>query len=297
MSKLTQADQYLLQQIRQSDPDAWTQLVDRYHGRLVAFARSRMGNANDAEDLVQETFLSFLKGVQKFREEASLETYLFTILRRRIVDHLRGKNMTVCLMSDTSRGDDGDRSDSAFARIAGADQTASFYARADEADELRTDALSEAMSHLVERYKEDLQFRDLQIAEMVFYAQMRNKDIAAAMDIREQHVALIKHRWIKQIREGVTDAPGSDSEHEITDDMMTRVWEVHRLSCPKRSTIGAWLLSTLDSSWQDYITFHVDKLGCRFCLANADDLRKQNEGRDSQVLRDRILQSTVGFLK
>src|ERR1043165_3616256 len=97
MSDLSQADHYLLEQIRHGSQQGWSQLVDRYQGRLLSFARSRSIPAADAEDLVQETFIRFLNSLANYRAEASIETYLFMILRRRIIDHLRGKKVTVCL--------------------------------------------------------------------------------------------------------------------------------------------------------------------------------------------------------
>jgi hypothetical protein len=80
------------------------------------------------------------------------------------------------------------------------------------------------------------------------------------------------------------------------DSMVTEVWEDQRLTCPKRSTIGRSLLGTLEPQWQELVEFHVNRLGCRFCRANLDDLQKKTE-QDSAVVRDRILHSTIGFFK
>jgi len=303
MSTLSQADRLLLTQVRAGDGQAWAQLVDRYQGRLVSFARGRVRNADDAEDLVQEAFISFLRSVDRYQERASIETYLFTILRRRIIDHLRGRHLNVCLLADSAGGRasmDDSRDSDPMARIAGGDPSASFYMRQQEARDQLTDALADAMAKLIEGYKAALNFRDLQIAEMLFYAQMRNKDIASIMDIREQHVALIKHRCVKQVRadiEAMGDRGLTCGMDTLEDGMLWRVWEDGRLSCPKRSTIGQHLLGTLDEAWRDYVSFHVDRLGCRFCQANLDDLKQKNEGRDRDVMRERIMQSTVGFLK
>jgi hypothetical protein len=75
------------------------------------------------------------------------------------------------------------------------------------------------------------------------------------------------------------------------------VWAQGRLSCPKRNTIGAYLLGTLDEPWRDYVAFHLDQLGCRFCQANHDDLRRALDESESQAIRQRIMKSTVGFLR
>src|SRR5262249_18270318 len=100
MGELTQAERYLLDQIRRGSSQGWEQLVDRFQGRLTAFARSRGISDADAEDLVQETFIRFLNGLASYRQEASIETYLFMILRRRIIDWLRGKRVNICLLQD-----------------------------------------------------------------------------------------------------------------------------------------------------------------------------------------------------
>jgi len=61
----------------------------RYGDELYRFALSRVNQADDAEELVQETFLSALAGLAAFRGEASERTWLFVILRRKIIDYYR----------------------------------------------------------------------------------------------------------------------------------------------------------------------------------------------------------------
>ena len=65
------------------------QWPDRYGDELYRFALSRISNADVAEELVQDTFLSALNGLATFRAEASERTWLFVILRRKIIDHYR----------------------------------------------------------------------------------------------------------------------------------------------------------------------------------------------------------------
>ena len=65
------------------------QWPDRYGDELYRFALSRVGDDAVAEELVQETFLSGLDGLATFRAEASERTWLFIILRRKIIDHYR----------------------------------------------------------------------------------------------------------------------------------------------------------------------------------------------------------------
>ncbi len=304
MTELSEADRFLLRGIRQGDADAWRQLVDRYRGRLYAFARSRLGSGADAEDLLQETFMAFLKALGGFRGDAGLETYLFTILRRRLVDFFRGRRRSVCLLHDLVRPAEGDDSAEPIAQVPSPDPTASVYARRSEQDHLRRDALAEAIRDLINGYKKSLKFRDLKIVEMLFYCQLGNKEVAEVAGVADKQVALIKHRCLKKIRQKVTRGVKSrgiggayEDEAIHSEAILTQIWETLRLSCPKRSTIGAYLLGTLEQAWGDYVEFHLHKLGCQFCLANLEDLKRADDEATSSALHERILQSTVGFLR
>lgn len=301
---MLEADRYLLDQIRAGSADGWTQLVERYQGRLLAFARGKLPRSAEAEDLVQDTFVSFLTGLARFREEAGLETYLFTILRRKIITWFRGRNTNVCLLQDTLSSAGQDESGSAADTLAAPDPTASWYARRDEQDEIHRAALSRALREIIDEYKRKLDFRHLRIVEMLFYCQLRNKEIARLAGVSENQVALCKHRCLNEIRALLASDPAgrhtaSQAGGEaipLSDALLSRIWQEERISCLKRSTIGAYLLETLDEDWREYVAFHLDRLGCSFCRANLADLQEQTRAQPAPAFRERILQSTVGFL-
>ncbi len=146
---------------------------------------------------------------------------------------------------------------------------------------------------------------------MLFFAQLRNRDIATIAGVAENHVAVLKHRALKQIRvhvedhdarrrerdPAVTAGGGDEGTDDPPDALLSEIWQEQRLNCVKRSTIGSFLLGTLEEPWAGYVAFHLDRLGCRFCRANLDDLRRQTADDGGNRLRERILQSTVGFLR
>ena len=287
MAELSEGDKYLLDQIRRGDAEGWAALVGRYQGRLLAFARGRLRQPADAEDIVQDTFFHFLKGLPAFRQDASVETYLFTILRRKLVDHFRGRHMRLCSLQDVldsggaaagvGGSSGGEESREAASRLAGDDPTPSWYARRDEQAAIDRTTLSSALRAFTDRLKESGNLRDLRVIEMLFYGQLRNKDVARIAGIDEKHVALIKHRALNEVRDHVARTGGSLAAAGLPvhgDSLVTEVWEEQRLTCPKRSTIGRHLLGTLEPPWQELVDFHVNRLGCRFCRANLDDLQK-----------------------
>lgn len=302
-SSLSQADQYLLDAIRRGDPAAWEQFVQRYQGRLLAFAQGRLGQAADAEDLVQETFINFLKGMDVFRGQASLETYLFTILRRKIIDAYRSSGARkVGLIQDIYPGDavaaGSERPSDPFGHFSAETPTASWYARNAETQDQQKGALTEAVTELIEALKAALKFRDLKIVELLFYCKLANKDIAALLDITENNVALIKHRCLKQLHGRIErlcpDTEGLSGELEST---LAALWESRRLSCLKRSTLGQYHLGSLEPEWADYADFHLNRLGCLTCRASLEDLQRQTAAGEQKTLHKRILESSVGFLK
>jgi hypothetical protein len=77
------------------------------------------------------------------------------------------------------------------------------------------------------------------------------------------------------------------------------IWRRQRLSCPSREQLGSYLLGALDGGHTEYVEFHVRKIGCRFCQANLEDLRRQQEETAETVKkrRTKYFQSTAGHLR
>src|SRR6185295_302364 len=46
------------------------------------------------------------------------------------------------------------------------------------------------------------------------------------------------------------------------------IWRRHRLSCPSRQQLGSYLLGVLSAEEADYIKFHIETIGCRYCTAS-----------------------------
>jgi RNA polymerase sigma factor (sigma-70 family) len=314
---VTKGEQYFLDRIRQGDEQVWADFVSRYRGRLVRFARAKLPQRADAEDVVQETFIAFLRSIARYRGECDLETYLFALIRRKIIDSYRSAGARkVCLIQDTWDSDREEGSSDLLDVVESPAQTASWYARTDEQQDMQKTVLAEALSGMVDGLKKNLNFRDLQIIEMLFYCQIPNKEVARRMGLDEKAVALIKHRNLKQIREKIgrrleagdrrTSGEGvppsnrgqdaRDTEQPIPDCLLTDLWEYYRFSCPKRNTIGAYMLGTLEPDWHKYVEFHIKVLGCRFCQANLDDLQSQSQETQQEAFHARIMESTIGFL-
>jgi RNA polymerase sigma-70 factor (ECF subfamily) len=101
--------------INERDASRW---VEDHGDALYRYALLRVSDPELAGDLVQDTFLSALKGVEKFRGGSTVRTWLIGILKHKIIDHYRRHKIEV-LASDipnTTESDDLDHVDRASDR-------------------------------------------------------------------------------------------------------------------------------------------------------------------------------------
>jgi RNA polymerase sigma-70 factor (ECF subfamily) len=72
-------EQELVQKAQAGDFEAFTQLINAEKDRIYGLARKLSGNEQDAEDIVQETFLKAIDKIDQFRLESSFGTWLYSI--------------------------------------------------------------------------------------------------------------------------------------------------------------------------------------------------------------------------
>lgn len=77
------ADAALLAALRAGDEAAFTALVTRHHASLKRVARAYVASDAVAEEVVQETWLAVIDGLERFEERSTLKTWLFHILTNR----------------------------------------------------------------------------------------------------------------------------------------------------------------------------------------------------------------------
>jgi hypothetical protein len=80
---------------------------------------------------------------------------------------------------------------------------------------------------------------------------------------------------------------------------LSEIWRARRLSCFSREQLGSFLLQTLPEESADYVAFHLEVVGCRYCQANLADLktRQKEDHRAAQTRRHKYFQSSTGYLR
>ena len=77
-----ETDHLLITRFKAGSMDAMEKIVERYEDQIFTFGLKMCGHLQDAEDIVQETFLNAFKYLNDFREETKLRNWLFKIAAR-----------------------------------------------------------------------------------------------------------------------------------------------------------------------------------------------------------------------
>jgi RNA polymerase sigma-70 factor (ECF subfamily) len=104
-------DSATLNRAKLGDAAAFTRIVETYYARSLRFARAMLRNPDEAEDMVQETFVRVFRALPRYEERQRFESWLFHILanccrtankgfRRHDVDSLDDNDLWQRLPSD-----------------------------------------------------------------------------------------------------------------------------------------------------------------------------------------------------
>lgn len=85
------AEAALIERCRRGDLGAFEELYRAHSARLFALINRMVGNAADAEDLLQEVFLSAHRKLDGFRGESALGTWLYRLATNHCLDYLRSR--------------------------------------------------------------------------------------------------------------------------------------------------------------------------------------------------------------
>ena len=173
-----------------TSPAEW---VDAHGDYLFNFAVGQLRDASTAEDLVQETFLAAFKGRDRFAGNCSERTWLVSILRHKIYDHLRKhcREKKHRVEPLPARHDDGDMED-AMLWLHDVAAESHLPSRRLELEELRAN-LEQALGKLPPRIAQVFQLYEIEEAS--------GAEVCAKLNISESNLWVMLHRARKQLRE------------------------------------------------------------------------------------------------
>jgi RNA polymerase sigma-70 factor (ECF subfamily) len=92
-------EEKIVKQILQKDERALLFFYRTHHASVLRYVHRQVGHTGIAEELTQDCFLDFIEGLRNFRGESSLKTYLFSIARYKVIDHIKKKKIKKILFS------------------------------------------------------------------------------------------------------------------------------------------------------------------------------------------------------
>ena len=169
----------------------------RFGDELYRFALSRVSDVETAEELVQETFLSALANLATFRAEASERTWLFVILRRKIIDHYRRQarapHIGLDELRDGGSAPEPDYFNPANGHWTGPQAPASWL-RADAALE------QQELHEILRRCQERLSPQQGAVFAMRFVEELSSEEICQELGLTSANYWVIVHRAKLQLR-------------------------------------------------------------------------------------------------
>ena len=152
------------------DEEAFCELYAAYKNRLIYFAMKFVKSRDFAEDIFQDAFTIIWQGRRFINPDASFSSYLYTIMKNRILNQMR----------------DMDKEDALKENI--------LAQAIDYTDDTKESILANDLSEIVKRALETLTPRQREVFEMSREAQLSHREIAEALGISihtvQEHISV-----------------------------------------------------------------------------------------------------------
>lgn len=93
-------DNIIIQKVLQGDVNAYSELVARYQNYVFTLALRIVKNREDAEEVAQDSFIKAYSYLKDFRADSKFSTWLYTIVQRNAISHLRKKRLDTSEMNE-----------------------------------------------------------------------------------------------------------------------------------------------------------------------------------------------------
>lgn len=164
-------------------PEKW---IDNYSDALFIYALKRLGNnVAQAEDLVQEVFLSAWKNRESYNGTASEKTWLFTICKNKVIDQYRKNTKSQTESLDSSANDVEFEADGHF--------KADFISKK-EWDNKVTHVEQKEFYSVLQLCKSKLKELQQQVFTMKYLQDLASDEICAILGISNQNFWVLMHR-------------------------------------------------------------------------------------------------------
>ena len=200
---ISSTDADLVAQLRAGDDSVIAQLVDEWSPAMFRLARSFVGSAQSAEDVVQDAWLGMLSGLARFEGRSSLRTWTFSILVNRARTRGTREARTVPRSPLGPRGEPAAEDWSVAAGWDGRANWSSISAQSQWDHVPETAVLSKEALRQLDRALSALPLRQRQVVTMRDVCGMDASDVCAALRISTANQRVLLHRARAVLREAL----------------------------------------------------------------------------------------------
>src|SRR5271166_2614399 len=191
-------DLELLARLRAGEEDAFLALVARHNAMLLRLAYSLVSSQAVAEEVVQDTWLGALRGIDRFAGRSSLKTWLLRILVN------RARSTGVAEHRSVAVGDAGPVVDRSRFDASGQWMSPPQHWIEDSDDRLLAESLSDhihaALDELPSRQRDVVMLRDVD--------GLSSAEVCEALNISEGNQRVLLHRGRSRLRQALESEMG-----------------------------------------------------------------------------------------
>jgi RNA polymerase sigma-70 factor, ECF subfamily len=195
----------LVAALRAGDEAAFASLVDRHTPAMLRVARGYVRTPELAEDVVQETWIGLLKGIDKFEGRSTLRTWLFTVLvniaKSRGLRERRAADITESVLGDGTV--DPDRFQPADDRLPGHwkdHETPTPFPDTPEGSVLGAEFMA-----VTRRELDTLPSRQREVVTLRDVLELDSVEVCELLDITTANQRVLLHRGRASIRQALED--------------------------------------------------------------------------------------------
>ncbi len=104
-----EAEGFSLEALQAGDPQEFSKLVDAYSSKIYRLATKMLNQQQDAEDVLQETFLKAYRGIKSFNGQSKISTWLFRIATNEALMLIRRKHPDTISIDEPIETEEGEQ--------------------------------------------------------------------------------------------------------------------------------------------------------------------------------------------
>ena len=170
-------EDFYIQRVIQGDTSAFAELVRHYKDLVYTICFRILKNAEDAEEVAQDTFLKVFKNLSNFRQEAKFSTWIFRIAYNGALSQHRKK-----------KHDHVSTDDRALSNVSFQDTESGFQ-------QLKAEQRKVFLGQAIQQ----LPAEEASLVHFFYYNELSIKEIAAVTELEESNIKVKLHRARKHL--------------------------------------------------------------------------------------------------